>query len=1056
MYITDLSIKNSLTIFVLIFILIFVGFLSYTAMPREAAPDIQIPYIIVNTLYLGVSPSDVETLITNPIEKKLKKLKNVKQITSTSGDSFSSIIVEFEASEDIDEALRKVKEKVDEAKKDLPNDTEDPEILEINLSEIPIMVVNISGDFGLVRLKNIAENIKDQLETIKGILDITISGGLEREIKVLVDKNSLKKHELSLNQISQAINYENVNIPGGNIDIGSSKYLIRIPGEFKNPQEIENIVIDTPGDKPIYIRDVAKVIDHFKERESYSRLNNKESVSLSIQKRSGENVIAIANKVKSVLEQNKKKLPQTIEIAIIADQSKEISQMVDELENSIVLGLILVIAVLFLIMGKRNAFFVGIAIPLSLLVSFIFLNTQGFTLNMVLLFSLILSLGMLVDNAIVIVENIYRFLEEGYSKIEAAKKATHEVSWPVISSTATTIAVFFPIMFMPGIPGKFMRFLPIGVITTITASLFVALIINPVICAHLMKKPKKKNKKDIENSKFSKIQNRYKNILIWSLNNRKRVIISSLAAFFLSIFLFLVTSPGVEFFPEVTPDQIYIDMKAPEENNVDGTNEIASSIEAFLFTNKNIERIITTVGKAGGTAFAEGATKSSEGRIIVEFKDKENRIENPNKTITWIRKKLKDIPGADIKINKEDMGPPTGSPIGVKVSGPNYLVLVEQAKKIKNVMENMPGIVDIKDDYVSGRPEIVIDIDREKAAILGLNTMMIASTIRTAIQGNQVSVFREDNDEYDITLMFPKSKKRGIKILEELFIAGPEGVQIPLLEVAKISTKAGMGSIQHLDSDRVITISAQPQEGFLANDRMKALDKKLKTIKFESGYSVSFVGESEMQDTMARFLKKSFFIALFLIALILVTQFNSLLLPIIIMCSIFLSIMGILLGLVVFHRPFGIMMTGIGVISLAGVIVNNAIVLIDYIRQLRERGLDKVEAVIQAGVVRLRPVMLTAITTVLGLVPMTFGINFNFKYFFLNFFKVNPISNLFHSIEIGSQSTEFWGSMGSAVTIGLVVGTVLTLLIVPVLYVSLTNLKHSFLDFIKVKFNIKK
>jgi multidrug efflux pump len=1046
MNITNLAIKKSLTIFVLIFLIIFVGFMSYVSMPRESAPDIEIPYIIVKTIYFGVSPSDMETLITNPLEKKLKKLKNVEEIMSTSGDSFSSISIEFKTDVDIEDALRRVKEKVDEAKPDLPADAEDPEVIEINLSEIPIMIINVSGEYGLVKLKEVAELLKDRIETVKGVLDVILSGGLEREIQVIVDKEKLKKYGLSLNQISSVVSAENINIPGGNIDIGNAKYLIRIPGEFEEINEINNIIVDAPDGKPIYIRDIATVKDAFKEKETYSRLNNKESVSLSVQKRSGQNIIHIAQKVKKILQEEKNAMPTTTEISIIADQSDDISGLVDELENSIILGLLLVVLVLYMFMGKRNAFFVGVAIPLSMLVTFSVLHLMNITLNMVLLFGLILSLGMLVDNAIVIVENIYRFVEEGMDKVEAAKKATAEVAWPVIASTATTIAVFVPLLYIPGIPGKFMKFLPISVITTISASLFVAMIINPVICANYMsgKKERIKNKKT-DKGRYERFQKSYKAVLEWSLNNRRKVLLSSISIFFATIFLFKVTNPGFEFFPDITPSQIYMRITTSADSNVDYTNSTVRDIENKILSHKNISKIITTIGSNQGNIFSAGNTQSNIGMIIVEFKEGKERIENPYDTIAWIRKQIKSIPGAEIEIEKEAMGPPSGSPIGIKIAGKNYKKLSEYSIQIKKIMEKVGGIVDIKDDYIKGKPEIIIKINKEKAALLEVNTSLIASTIRTAIYGSKISVYREEDEEYDITLMLPKNKKDGIKILEELYIAGPEGVQIPLIELAEIYTSIGMGSIQHLDSERVITVTASPEEGYLADERLKTLAQELNTFEVASGYKFSFVGESKHKDIMSNYLKKAFIIALFLIAIILVTQFNSLLLPIIIMCSVFLSIIGVLLGLIIFHRPFGIVMTGIGTISLAGVIVNNAIVLIEYIQQLRESGKDKMTAVIEAGVIRLRPVILTAVTTILGLVPMTFGINFNFKNFYNNLMSINPISNLFESIELGSQSTEFWGSMGSSVTIGLAVGTILTLIVVPVLYISLDNLKEKIL-----------
>ncbi|MFC1771041.1 efflux RND transporter permease subunit [Candidatus Margulisiibacteriota bacterium] len=1047
MILTNLAIKKSLTVFVLIGLIVILGFISYSSMPREAAPEIQIPYIIVKTLYFGVSPADIEPLVTNPIEKQLKKLKDVEAITSTSGDSFSAITIEFKTNVDIDEALRKVKERVDEAKIDLPDEAEDPEVIEINLSDLPIMSVNISGDYGLIKLKEVAENLKDRFETVNGVLNVTLAGGLEREIQINVLPEKLKKYGLALNQITQAVKAENINIPGGDLDLGKASFLVRVPGEFTDPQEIKDLIIDDPDDQLIYLRDIANIEDGYKEEESFSRFNKKDSVSLSIQKRSGENVIRVAEAIKEIIEEAKPKLPATTRISVIADQSTEISDLVDELENSIILGLTLVVLVLFLFMGKRNSVFVGIAIPLSMLVSFIVLNALDITLNMVLLFGLILSLGMLVDNAIVIVENIYRFIEEGMPRAEAAKKATAEVAWPVIASTATTIAVFFPLFNMPGVAGKFMRFLPISVTTTITASLFVAMIINPVICANLMVRKNKLTKIKVRYKKFQDI---YRKVLEKALANRRKVLLLTVASFISIVMLFFITNPGYEFFPQVTPREVYINVATPEDSTLENTNDVVMQIEKLLWNHPNIKLFIATVGTGSSQGMLiKAATQPNIARITVEFKDKEKQSENPNATIKWLREKLILIPGADIEITQQSMGPPSGAAIGIKIAGDDYSLLSKYAEKIKNILRKTEGIVDIKDDYIKGKPEIIVKINREKAALLEVNTSLIASTIRTAIHGSTISVFREENDEYDIKLTFQKDEQNNSNLLDELIIAGPKNAQIPLSELADIYTDIGMGSIQHLDSERVVTVEGSPKKGFLAERLIRDLTVELKDFPLDEGYSIAFTGENKHRDIMAGYLKKSFIIAIFLIALILVTQFNSITLPFIILCSVFLSTMGVLLGLIIFRRPFGIMMTGIGIISLAGVIVNNAIVLIDYIRQLRHSGMEKIAAVIQAGSVRLRPVLLTAITTILGLVPMTFGININFKLFYNNLFSQNIFKTLSQTFVFGSQSTEFWGSMGSAVTIGLAVGTILTLVVVPVLYVSFDNVSSRL--FVKIK-----
>lgn len=1051
MSVTRFTIKNSTTVFVTLVLILIMGLSAYLAMPRESAPDIPIPVVIVSSTYVGVSPADMESLVTNPLEKKLKGLANIEKITSTSGDSYSVVVIEFNANIDVEDAVRKVKDKVDQAKKDLPTDVKGPDVIEINLSDIPFMVLNISGEYGSIKLKEVSKRIKDQLEPIKGVLNVTLAGGLEREIQVIPDSKKLSKYNISLDRLSKIVSAENMNIPGGVMDIGNSKYVIRIPTEFKAAKEIESLVVSNPGQMPVYVRDIAQVVDGYKDRSSYSRMNFTESVSLSIQKRSGENVIQIVEKVKKRLKELEPTLPATTKIHFTVDESKEIQTMVDELENSIILGLIFVCLVLFMFLGITNSMFISIAVPLSMLIGFIILHFMGVTLNMVVLFSLILALGMLVDDSIVVVENIYRFLEKGYNRVDAAIEGTKEVAWPVFGSTLTTIAAFIPLLFIPGVAGKFMWYLPVGVITTISASFFVAIFVNPVIAANFMRLSSKHRKQErIGTKKINRFMIFYENLLKAAVHYRKTTLLLACLTFVISIVVFALTSAGVEFFPATTPDKVYLDITMPASYTLDGTNAVASIIETRIKNHPNIKSLSTTAGAASsGGLFSTGAENPNKGRIIVEFQDVRERTENPVKTIEWMRKTVKDIPGLEVDIKEASMGPSSGAPISVQISGPDYARLEGYANQIKEMISKMDGIVDITDDYVRAKPEVLIKVNREKANILGINSLSLSSTVRTAIQGSKVSSFRDGIDEYDITVRFPQPERNSLQRIEEIMLTTIQGQQVPLVEVADVQTSGGIGAIKHQNSNRVVTVEAKPAKGFYASERLKAIGVQLKSFPLEDGYTVRFAGENEKREEMGNYLQKAFLIALMLILMVLVIEFNSVILPLIIMSSIILSLIGILFGLAIFHKPFGIIMTGVGIISLAGVIVRNGIILIQYIRQLREEGMEKYEAVILAGKTRLRPVLLTAGTAVLGLVPMTFGINFNFKYFFANLFHQNLITTISHAVEIGSQSAQFWGSMGSAMSIGLTVGTILTLIVVPALYISLDNLSERIRNAIK-------
>ncbi|MBN2289423.1 MAG: efflux RND transporter permease subunit, partial [Candidatus Glassbacteria bacterium] len=553
MIVTDIALKHRLSVFVLMFIMVVTGFHSYLNLPKEAAPDITIPYIVISTPYFGVSPDDMENLVTNIIERELKTLNDVEEIRSTSYESYSLIIVEFVAGTDIDQALQKVRDKVDLAKPDLPEDAEDPVISEINFSDWPIMIINISGKMGLVGLKKIAEDLEDLVETVPGVIEANVTGGLTREVQVNLDPQRLRFYNLGVTDVIDAVHDEHLDTPGGSIDIGNTKFLVRIPGEFSVPEDMKNIVVKVENNRPVYLRDVAEVVYSFKEKDSISRLNGEETVSLAVQKRSGENLLEISDRVKQLIDQTMAKLPPGIKIQITGDHSKDIRTMVNELENNIISGLILVVLVLFVVMGIRNAFLVGIAIPMSMLVSFLVLTIMGYTMNMVVLFSLILAVGMLVDNAIVIVENIFRHNQEGLSLWEAARKGTDEVGMAVMASTLTTVCAFVPLLSWPGIVGEFMVFLPITLIITLTSSLFVALVFNPTLCSRFLRPSTSVHTIEAREDRLGVVLRNYLRLLKISMRRPLLTLFSSIALLVLIIMAYVLLGHGVEFFPKTDP-----------------------------------------------------------------------------------------------------------------------------------------------------------------------------------------------------------------------------------------------------------------------------------------------------------------------------------------------------------------------------------------------------------------------------------------------------------------------------------------------------------------------
>lgn len=1016
MLISNAAIDRRSTVFALMLIILIVGIYSYIVLPRESTPDITIPVVLVVTPYEGVTSGDIENLITHPIERKLKGLKDVEEIRSVSAEGSSMITIEFVPDVDIDNALQWVRDKVDQAKGDLPKDLEDdPSILEINLSEFPILMVAISGQTDETVLKKVGEEIEDRIEQISGVLDVVITGGREREILVEFDPDRLYAYRISLSEVVRAIQRENVNIPGGSIDIGQGKYLLRIPGEFTDPAEIDNLVLTERDGRVVYFKDVAKIVDSYEDRTSRARMNGKQSVSLAIKKRTGANIIEVADRVFALLKFAEAELPPGIELSVTMNQSKDIRRMVSELENNIITGLILVVVVLFMFLGFRNSFFVALAIPFSMLLSFAVLQLLGITLNMVVLFSLMLALGMLVDNAIVIVENIYRHMQEGKTAVEAAKTAASEVGWPVISSTVTTLCAFFPMTFWPGIMGEFMKYLPLTLIITLTASLFVALVINPTLCGHFMSLSKKA---ELKERKPTQIIHFYSQILQFALKRRLLVVLSSFVLLAGIIAAYAILGHGVELFPDIEPNRAFIEIKAPEGTNLAASDELAQHVESFVTREHDIRFMISEVGTSSSDQGGGSSVQSNLSRITLDFLEREDRQDDARDVLDRLRTAVGPLAGAEFKVEKQEEGPPTGPPVNIEISGEKIQVLDRLVTAAKQLIKDVPGLVDLKDDFSKAKPEIRIDVDREKASLLKLSTAEISEMVKAAISGTKLGVYREGEDEYDIIARMPESRRTSVADIGNLLIPAIDGSPVPLSTVAEISLAAGFGSIRHIDQKRVVTISAETF-GRNSNEVLQEVQQRLSTLDLPSGYLIHYSGEQEEQQKASIFLSKAFIAAILLIMLVLITQFNSLLQTLIVMTSVILSLTGVFLGLMITVTPFGIIMTGIGVISLAGVVVNNAIVLIDYINQLVREGMELNAALIRAGTVRFRPVMLTAVTTILGLLPMAIGVSFDFKTF---------------TWEIGGESADWWGPMAVAVIFGLAFATLLTLVVVPVLY----------------------
>ncbi len=1018
MSITGFAIRKYTTVFVLITFIAVTGMVSYFSLPREAAPDVKIPFMIVTTIYPGVAPEDIETLITREIEQELKNIKDVKEISSSSSESVSNIAIEFEPEVDLDFALQRVKDKVDAAQPDLPEDAEEPVVTEIDFENMPIINIVLTADYDLVKLKEVADNLSDEFETISGVLEARITGGLEREVQIDVDPARLKDYNLSMFEVASTVMNEHVTIPGGTMDIGDFSYTVRVPGEIKNPYTFNDLVVVASPNGPVYIRDVAEVDYGFKDRTTIARFNERPSISIGVTKRAGENNIRIADEIKRIIEEKKPELPKGTTIDITNDMSKFIRTIVADLENNIVSGFLLVMLCIFLFLGVTNALFVAVSIPLSMLITFLVLNIMGITLNMIVLFSLIMALGMLVDNAIVIVENIYRHRHMNKDADTAAEDATNEVAMAVAASTVTTVCAFAPMMFWPGIMGEFMSYLPMTVIITLLSSLFVAIIINPVLCARFMKI---KDDDAAKGEKPSKILDYYEHILTWAVHHPKTTLFSAVGVLVLTVFVYSFLGRGVELFPETDPDSMWINIEGPTGLRIEATDDIARRLEDVAKDIPDIESILTNVGvSASSDAFSGDISTPNEGRIYLDFLDFEDRSQSSLKTFRESVDDIQVVTGAEVSVEKEENGPPVGEPVEIQIAGEDFLLLGEIAQDVRLTIQDIPGLVDLTDDFESSKPEIRIDVDREMASVLDVSTSDIAMAVRNAVNGFDAGDFRVEDDDYDITVRFPEEHRNAIPDLDKIYIFS-EGRNIPLSSVASFGTAAGFGTIRRSDLKRVVTITGS-NHNRLASDILNDIRARLADYELPPGYRITYRGEDEASREAADFLSQAMVIALFLIAMVLVSQFDSIVLPFIIMTSVILSLIGVLMGLMISKIPFGIIMTGVGVISLAGVVVNNAIVLLDYTMKLRSWGRSKFDAIIEAGKTRFRPVMLTAITTIVGIIPLATGWSFDVHTF---------------GLAAGGSSAQWWRPMAIAIIYGLAVSTVLTLVVVPSMYMIL-------------------
>ena len=1124
-WLTNLALDNRISVLVLMVLIIILGISSYVNLPKESYPEVEIPTVYVGTTYPGNSPVDIENLITRPLEKEINTIDEIDNIKSTSVQDYSTIIIEFITGTDVQEALQKVKDAVDKANPELPNDLDrDPDVFEMNFSEFPMLNINLSGNFSTEELNNYAEYLEEEIEKFTEVSRVDIRGVDEKEVKIMANPHEMEARQVNFEDIENAVIAENVTISGGNVLANGQRRAIRILGEFQDPYQLENIVVKNEDQSIIYLKDIARVSFDYKEKESYARLGENQVVMVDVIRRSGENLLILTEKVHEVLDKAKQEaFPSGLDVVITNDQSVQTKMMVNSLENNIISGVILVVLVLLFFLGTRNSMFVGLAIPLSMFITFNILSAFGITINMMVLFSLIMALGMLVDNGIVVVENVYRLMEEGMKPIEATKKGVGEVAMPVIASTATTLAAFLPMVFWPGMVGEFMGILPVTLIITLGSSLFVALVINPVLISTYMRVgastvDKKKMWRRVLimmvlgvilivggfaagmqnygkpmiifgnllnviailtllnvyilapwSQKFQGaflpwLEGWYHQTLSFALQGRRPIyfLAGTTLALIFSIGLMMVFQPNVLFFPENQPKYVNVFVEFPVGADIETTNQFTKKVAAEVMDviepyDYLVESVISNVGEGTAdpndpTAIGQAETPNKS-RIMVNFVEFQYRKgKNTKEIMDEIRAAVQGYPGVTITVDKDAAGPPVGKAISIEVTGEDYPTLIDITENLKNYIteSGIGGIERLRTDLETGKPELIVDIDREKARRFGLSTFSVASELRTALFGKEVSKFKQGEDDYEIQLRLDDQYRYDIEALMNKSITFRDQTdgkiyQVPIASVAKAELSSTFGSVKRKELKRVVTISSNVLSGFnptLVNEEIKQL---LVDYTLPAGYEIKFSGEQEKQAEEMAFLSRALMLAVFLIFLIIVSQFNKISAPFIIMTSVLFSTIGVFLGLVLFNMDFVIIMCMVGIISLAGIVVNNAIVLIDFIELSKKRlkqklGVtgrlakeDAIEAIVAAGKTRLRPVLLTAITTILGLIPLAVGINIDFLSF------MGTYSSDFY---IGGDNVVFWGPMSWTIIFGLTVSTFLTLVIVPVMYILTEGLNR--------------
>lgn len=1102
---TSWSIENKTAIYLLTVFITLAGILAYNALPKEKFPDIVLPQISVVTVYPGAAPKNVENLVTKPIEKRLKGITGVKKITSSSVQGLSAIMVEFNSDQDVAKAKQAVKDKVDEAQRDLPPYPNEivapPSVSEVEFSEMPILFVNVSGDFDLDKLKTYADDLKDKIESLKEIKKVVLVGALDREIQINVDMYKMQAVQISFTDIEMAVGYENKTVPAGNVSVNEMSRSVSVTGDFATVEKMKNLIVTSGSGKSVYLRDIATIVDGHKEQESFGRHNGKNVITLNIVKRAGENLIESSDKIREIVEEMKAtEFPENLVVEITGDQSEETRITLHDLINTIIIGFILVTIILMFFMGATNAMFVGLSVPLSMFIAFLVLSGIGYSMNMIVLFAFLLGLGIVVDDAIVVVENTHRIYDNGKMPIkQAAKFAAGEVFLPVLSGTATTLAPFIPLAFWSGMMGEFMKYLPITLIITLTASLIVAYIMSPVFAVDFMKsheevdQAKRKRRirlvsvfmilfavlfhlgdaasgsethgargvgnfmililavylfyqfvlekviKKFQEKTWPSMQERYSRFLDKVLKRPRQILFGTIGLLFISVFAVVLRQPKVEFFPRADPNFIYVYVSLPVGTDVKYTDSITKEVE------KRVMKVMQNDTALVESIMANVAVGASEDKFDVSFQSHKGKVgvafvkfgERDGKStavfMDKIREAVKGLPATEATVAQEANGPPVGKPINIEITGDRFEDLMSASTALKRYLDsvNVPGVEELKTDLISSKPEIAFVVDRERSNREGIKTSAIGGELRTAIAGKEISRFKDANEDYPIMLRLQDDQRKNMDVLSNMKVTYRDMAkmgmirQVPMSAFGDINYTTTYGGIKRKNQKRAVTLGSNVLNDFNPNEVVAQIQAAAAGFKVPEGVEINYTGQQEEQAEQMSFLSTALLISIGIILLILIIQFNSISKTLIILSEILLSIIGVLLGLAITGMNFSIIMTMVGIVALAGIVVRNGILLVEFIDILVGEGKPVHEAVIEAGKIRMTPVILTATATILGMIPLAVGFNIDFVTMFT---ELNP------HIYFGGDSVAFWGPLAWTIVFGLSFATFLTLILVPAMY----------------------